>query len=134
MDDLRVDLSLYGSLSSLHQCPQCEKNALPQLGSKFSCIWCDFSREMNPKKRSPFLVKRFLSPHINVSRYNRFLPEECAAELGCTQRRLKKKYISPWHIRRQLIYEFACILWGYYLKVQLDNLFLGFKKDHTIDN
>lgn len=48
-----VDLSVHGAMSSLYQCPQCDKKALAQLGSKFDCIWCDFSREMNPKKRKP---------------------------------------------------------------------------------
>ena len=49
--DATVDLSVHGAMSNLYQCPKCEKKALAQLGSKFDCIWCDFSREMNPKKR-----------------------------------------------------------------------------------
>lgn len=50
--DSTVDLSLYGSLSNLYQCPQCEKKSLAQMGTKFDCIWCDFSKDIAKKSSS----------------------------------------------------------------------------------
>ena len=63
-----------------------------------------------------------------------FLPEECVAELGYLQRRLKKANISTWQIRRRLIHEFVFLLWVHYVQMQIDHLFLGSGQDHTIDD
>ncbi|MEM9091291.1 MAG: hypothetical protein AAGC93_21435 [Cyanobacteria bacterium P01_F01_bin.53] len=63
-----------------------------------------------------------------------FLPEECVAELGYLESRLKQAKKPHWQIRRRLIHEFVFLLWAHYVQMQIDNLFLGSGEDHTIDD
>ena len=62
-----------------------------------------------------------------------FLPEECVAELGVLQRRMKKANTSPWQIRLRLLEEFLTLLWVFYIQVQLENLTLP-SSDRKIDD
>ena len=62
-----------------------------------------------------------------------FLPEECVAELGTLQRRMKKAKASPWQIRRRLLEEIATLLWVFYIQVRLENLGLPWG-DRKIDD
>lgn len=62
-----------------------------------------------------------------------FLPEECVAELGALQRRMKKAKASPWQIRLRLLEEFVTLLWVFFIQVQLENLTLP-SGDRKIDD
>lgn len=60
----------------------------------------------------------------------RLVPEESAAELGILLRRMKKAKVSPWKIRLRFVEEFVTLLWVFYVRVKLENLFLP--SDHKI--
>ncbi|MBE9117838.1 hypothetical protein IQ249_18215 [Lusitaniella coriacea LEGE 07157] len=61
------------------------------------------------------------------------LPEECVAELGILERRLKKAKASPWKIRRRLLTEILTLLWVFYVPISLENLWLP-SRDREIDD
>lgn len=60
------------------------------------------------------------------------LPEECAAELGVLQRRMKKKGYSTRTILLCLFWECLVILWAIYVQLKLENLWLP--KDHQVND
>ena len=62
-----------------------------------------------------------------------FLPEECVAELGSLQRRMKKAKASPLQICLRLLEEFVTLLWVFYIQVRLENLGLP-SSDRQIDD
>jgi hypothetical protein len=54
-----------------------------------------------------------------------FLPEECTAELGALEHRLKaEKENSLWRIRLFLLWCFLELLWSFYVQINLENLTL----------
>lgn len=62
----------------------------------------------------------------------KFLPEECAAELGALQRRMKEQDYFTRKILLRLLWEFLGILWAIHVHVKIDNLWLS--SDRQIDD
>ena len=61
-----------------------------------------------------------------------FIPEECVAEMGALERRMKKANASHWEIRLRLLEEFVTLIWVFYIQIKLENLSLPFQ-DKQID-
>lgn len=52
---MRDDLLQTKFETSMHQCPNCSKNALIQLDiDKYRCLWCGFSRDFSVQTTGSF--------------------------------------------------------------------------------
>lgn len=62
------------------------------------------------------------------------LPKEYLADLRHLESRLQKQNTSPEKIQTRLIQEIIWMLWARYVRIPIDNFFLGDNQDDTIDD